>query len=425
MITTTTTTNKKLSVLNRLNTEQSFSNLFYSFFFLKIALLFSVTMSKTRITGTVEKNHNGGFYHRGDSYPMWKKAEVVDAFFKLWEKEFPARPSYNSVAKITKISHPTVKKFMDEFEEQGFISDPMEEKVLKKVRGSKKVEAENLLRPGEEFYLLCLHAEDPTRPNASYINSLEEEFGTTISSTSLSNWFAHRFDNKGTFRKSSMIPKDKFTDRNWFKYYEFRMFVNVVGDHTLFNFLDEKHFTNHNGQELKARVDPITGILPSIPVDGDFREAHNLMACISVNHRKSNHMFYTFNKEKGTASYFEAFIRAMVEQGFLTHGEVLVMDNASIHVKGDAEGCTNYLWNTEVDGKPLHVLVIFLPTRAPELNPIELIFHILVLRMKSYHYRSIAPIEQKTLDRVKAVLDNIDLNLIRNCAKHCGYNLDE
>ena len=91
------------------------------------------------------------------------------------------------------------------------------------------------------------------------------------------------------------------------------MFVNVVRDHTLFNFLDEKHFMNHNSQTLKARVDPITGILPSIPVDGDFCEAHNLMACISVNHRKSNHIFYTFNKEKGTASYFEAFIRVMVE----------------------------------------------------------------------------------------------------------------
>ena len=118
---------------------------------------------------------------------MWKKAEVVDVFFNLWEKNFPTCPSYNSIVNVVKISHPIVKKFIDKFEEQGFISNPMEEKVLKKVRGSKKVEAENLLRPGEEFYLLYLHAKDPIRPNTSYINSLEEEFSTRISSTSLSN----------------------------------------------------------------------------------------------------------------------------------------------------------------------------------------------------------------------------------------------
>ena len=222
-----------------------------------------------------------------------------------------------------------------------------------------------------------------------------------------------------------MVPKDKFMERNWFKYYKFRMFVNVVGNHTLFNFLDEKHFTNHNGQKLRARVDPLSGSLPCIPVDGDFREAHNLMACVSVNHRKDDHIMYTLTKEKGALLYFKAFVRLMVESGFLTHGEVLIMDNATIHSKGDAQGCANYLWNTEVDGKPLNVLVIYLPTRAPELNPIELIFHILVLRLKSYHYRTIAPIEQKTLDRVRAVLDGIDLEVIRRCAKHCGYLVDD
>ena len=164
-------------------------------------------------------------------------------------------------------------------------------------------------------------------------------------------------------------------------------------NHTFFNFLDKKHFINHNGQKLRARVDPLSGSLPCIPVDGDFREAHNLMPCVLVNHRKSEHIIYTLTKEKGTSSYFEEFVRLMVESGFLTHGEVLIMDNATIHSQGNAQGCANYLWNTKVDSKPLNMLVIYLPTKALELNLIKLIFHILVLRLKSYHYHTIALIE--------------------------------
>jgi hypothetical protein len=31
------------------------------------------------------------------------------------------------------------------------------------------------------------------------------------------------------------------------------------------------------------------------------------------------------------------------------------------------------LWDIVVDGEPLHALVVYLPTRAPKLNPIELL----------------------------------------------------
>ena len=382
-------------------------------------------MSKTRQTGVCNKNSNGGYYHQGDSYPLWKKTEIVELFFDMWTETFPTRPSYNAVAKAAKVSHPTVKKFIEEVEEKGYISDPSEERVIKQNVGEKKKDAMDLISAEEEMFLLALHAEEPTRTNTSYIGLLEQNFGTKISSKALSQWWKHRFIYKGNFRKSNMIPKDKFTDRNWFRYYEFRMFINVLGDQTRFNFLDEKHLVNHNGEKLKARACPLTGILPPIPVDGNFRDSNNIVACISMNHRKPKHIFFTLSKERGTAKYFSAFVQRMVSSGFLMHGEVLIMDNARIHTHSDAAGIKDFLWNVEVNGKPLHVLVVYLPTRAPELNPIELIFNILVVWLRSFHWRSRGPVNQKVIERAYDILEHIDYDLIIRCGKHCGYLLEQ
>jgi hypothetical protein len=45
------------------------------------------------------------------------------------------------------------------------------------------------------------------------------------------------------------------------------------------------------------------------------------------------------------------------------------------------------LWNTIVDGQPLHVVVLPLLALAPQLNPIELVFHIIARPLESYEYQ--------------------------------------
>ena len=65
-----------------------------------------------------------------------------------------------------------------------------------------------------------------------------------------------------------------------------------------------------------------------------------------------------------------------IQYGYLVHDEIIIMDNAAIHLQKHAKDVQDFLWNCKVDDKPLCILIIWLPTRAPELNPIELIFHI-------------------------------------------------
>ena len=63
------------------------------------------------------------------------------------------------------------------------------------------------------------------------------------------------------------------------------------------------------------------------------------------------------------------------------HNDVIIKDNARVHTGGAAADLEDWLWDHEVDGRPLRILVLYLPTRSPELNPIELCFHILSLRL--------------------------------------------
>jgi hypothetical protein len=47
------------------------------------------------------------------------------------------------------------------------------------------------------------------------------------------------------------------------------------------------------------------------------------------------------------------------------------MDNARIHTAGNAESVEYCLWNTLCGSIPLHVKIVYLPTRYPELIPLN------------------------------------------------------
>ena len=64
--------------------------------------------------------------------------------------------------------------------------------------------------------------------------------------------------------------------------------------------------------------------------------------------------------------------------GVIRSGDILVIDNAVIHVSGENDDSAEYLWDR------FQVLVLTLPTYSPELNPIELIWNVTVQRMQSF-----------------------------------------
>jgi transposase len=90
--------------------------------------------------------------------------------------------------------------------------------------------------------------------------------------------------------------------------------------------------------------------------------------------RRASHALLSQPRQRNAAS-FTAYVEHLVVIGWFQCGDVLIMDNAVIHTGGEATIVADFLWNS------CEFLVVPLPTRAPELNPIELVFHILVRRL--------------------------------------------
>lgn len=77
-------------------------------------------------------------------------------------------------------------------------------------------------------------------------------------------------------------------------------------------------------------------------------------------------------------------MEGVILTGWFHPFDVLVFNNAAIHEKGYNYDLREFLWEPlGLDGSPLQILLLPLPTRLPELNPIELLWNTLVMRLKT------------------------------------------
>lgn len=361
-------------------------------------------------------NENGGVYIPGKSYGKEKKYEVVNAFVTL-AFQTGSTPSLRKIADTVRVSHVYVKKVLDETKTNSIFGDPRATLFEKKKIG-------DMLTAEEEMFLLSLHACDATRPNSSYQRELFLTYGTLVSRSFVTNWFSKRFDFKGHFRKPNLIPLDKFKEENMQRFCEFEDKIASLPDHRKFHWCDEKHLVNSDVFQQKVRADPRSGRVGFIAVPGTFREAYNLMAIINGDVSRAFPVDFTISKENGDSNAFVAFILYLIQKRWFRHHDVLIMDNAAIHTGGAADIVEELLWKSVVDGRELNVLVVYLPTRSPELNPIELIFHVLSRRVRSWRCQSpqnLVLSEDAVVKETCRILSSMDFQLIGKCIGHCGY----
>lgn len=95
--------------------------------------------------------------------------------------------------------------------------------------------------------------------------------------------------------------------------------------------------------------------------------------------------------------------------------------NAAIHTEGDCH--EDLLWEFPGhDGLPMQIGVIYLPTRSPELNPIELVWQAVVQRLKQVPLNVPRPQNHASAHFAAVVLGTMDHKLMVTTAIHCGYN---
>ena len=367
--------------------------------------------------GLLHQNQNGGFFQPGRMYELPRKFEVGQIFLRLWELGFPVIPTALELARESKVGWEYADKVISEILLHDEIIDPTEIRLQKGVRRGIGMH----LTREEDVFLLSLRSEIPNRPNLDYCRELLAYSGTVISSSFVSDYFKKAWTFSGSYRKPNLIPLDKFRPENVLKFAHSRLKVSLFEDHSRWNFLDEKHLVNKDTFPNRVRACPLTGRVPAIPVSGDFREAYNSFAIISTNPNKPYPVDYMISKENGSAASFVTFIEYLIATRFFVYGEILVMDNAAIHTGAEAGMVEDLLWEFILDGEPLHVLVVYLPARAPELNPIELVFHILARQIRSFRYRMAGPCDAAVVRQTTRVLNDITLDTVIRCSIHCGY----
>ena len=73
---------------------------------------------------------------------------------------------------------------------------------------------------------------------------------------------------------------------------------------------------------------------------------------------------------------FKADVKVAIALGFLRAGNVLVLDNVAYHCGKENKHLAEWRWRF------FGIQILFLPTRTPEWNPIELVWQNLVQELK-------------------------------------------
>jgi hypothetical protein len=186
---------------------------------------------------------------------MPKRLEIGYQYLDLCIDKYSKWPTHQDLATHAKISQSYARKLIIELKNTGSLTDP--EATNSEKRHEK--EKEYYLDPAEELCLLALRSESPGRPNHDYCTQLALYYGTSVSTTFISQWFKTRFDHKGSFRKPDLVPLEKFCQENVIWFVEYKLKCELLTDKSRFCFIDEKHLVNSDTVPKKLRCCPVSG----------------------------------------------------------------------------------------------------------------------------------------------------------------------
>ena len=209
------------------------------------------------------------------------------------------------------------------------------------------------------------------------------------------------------------MGKFNFNNRQYYAFYT-RIVNNI--DPVRLVFTDEKLLKGYEIYNKKGRSDE-NGMLPPLPVLPDYRNTYCIMGLLHCNTTKTAPaLCFSVGEENHDSFCFRSFITHAIVMGVLVGGDILVLDNAAIHVSGENDDIGEYLWDR------FRILVLTLPTYSPELNPIELIWNVMIQRMQSFTLGTEISEGYTVKELAVYVMKNIiTMEDSRKSYKKCGY----
>jgi hypothetical protein len=263
--------------------------------------------------------------------------------------------------------------------------------------------------------LVHLLRANPQRSLNSYVRELYKITGTLVHESTVSRVWKGAFRKNARLVKPNMIPRDKFKPSNIEKAREYIDIVSRLHP-VLLKFTDEKHLKGEEVCNARARKDPITGEQFSIRTQSDLRNAYSIIGFCGFDMRTTP-FFFHIGKQTNDSEAFGEAVDDAIAHGFLRKDDVLIMDNATIHMFKENEVLEEYLW--EEHG----IFMLTLPTRSPEMNPIELLWNTLVKRMQRFfvEHQDGLPIWQMAT----RVMNSFSHRDVFRAFRKCGYINEE
>ena len=358
----------------------------------------------------VALNEHSRVYHNGKALPYEQKVTIAAKYLRASTAAEGARPVISSLAKECLVTRATITKVENELFSFGRVLHP------KEIRSNRQMP----LGPGsvsfndlDAFVILALYHEEPSRTLRSYALGLFIRTGTNVSESTISRFFNHGFEIKGSLCKPNLIPYDKLRRENMVRAVDYLMTI-AKHDRSRIKFGDEKHL---KGAELfcrSTRRNVFTGVVPPIMTLSDFRNTYSITGFCGIDMRCSP-VRYGVAEGINNAENFAVHIILAVQAGFLLPYDVLVLDRAAIHVGGQNTILADWLWDN------FRIFLLLLPARTPEWNPIELVWNILVQRLKTFSlFLAMQMGSHSLVQATGIILDNITHSEVEGCFRKAG-----
>jgi hypothetical protein len=265
-------------------------------------------------------------------------------------------------------------------------------------------------------YIVLVHLlrANPQRSLRSYKRELYKITGTYLSEATISRVWKASYLHNARLAKPNMIPRDKFKLENVQKARDYIKIISQLQP-VLLKFTDEKHLKGEEVCNTCAQRDPLTGEKYNVRTQSDFRNAYTIIGFCGIDMRTAP-FFFHLGKQTNDSEAFGEAVDDAIARGFLKEGDMLIMDNATIHMYKENEVLEEYLW------EEYGIFMLTLPTRSPEMNPIELLWNTLVMRMKRFFIdqSDSIPICQMATH----IMDGFRHQDVFDAFKKCGYIQD-
>ena len=349
-------------------------------------------------------------YHQGKAMSLEKKVSIAVEYLKAQDAANGARPNISELSRVCQVQRSSIRKVEEELLGLGRMKSPQEiigDRNMPEGPGAISLDDFDI------FVILMLYHEEPSRTLQGYVQGLYRFTGTIVSRSTISRFFNHGFDIKGSLCKPNLIPYDKFRPHNLERAVEFLLMMSVL-DRSRIKFGDEKHL---KGSELfcrRTRRNVLTGEVPPIMTHPDFRNTYSIVGFCGIDARTTP-LRYSISEGINDAENFAIQVELAVIFGWLLPYDVLVLDRAAIHTGGENCILEDWLWDN------FRIFVLLLPARTPEWNPIELVWNILVQRLKIFSLELVNSLGKHSLvQAAQVVLNEITHTNVDGCFRKCG-----